>query len=341
MQIKVFTFNISELNKHIDELNRTQFENDLKKIFTPLSNTIYFISTQEDKKKSFFIESVIEIFDPTKYDIHSSYYASWDKNFNVHGLVIVPIRLYQKNNFSFSVDKILSHNLIGSKGSVFIKLSGDNQDLFFIGSHLPMDKHKDDLGLQIRLDAMDQVIKYLRNNLDPKRKFNILWTGDLNFRKDDYGNDQLLMSLHYGIDSNGNPLEFEDLSQIDNYGPTCKTVMYDEKQFCDETCKTTGCDNSCYEIDGKKGKRIPSYCDRVIGYNNVGHYTNYNTVSFLANEYEFIKYSDHNPIMTTVNLPDDDDEITMGYNPAFYKGGGINFDYSKQYIKYYHKCNNY
>jgi hypothetical protein len=338
MQIKVFTFNISELNKHIDDLNLNQFQDDLRKIFTPLSNTIYFISTQEDRKKSFFIDSVIEIFDPTKYIIQASYYPSWDKNFNVHGLLIVPIRLYKKNNFSFSGNKILSHNLIGSKGSVLIKLSSDDQDLFFIGSHLPMDKNKEDLGLQIRLDAMDQIIKYLRNNLTSKKKFNILWTGDLNFRKDDNGNDQLLMSLDNGIDYNLQPLEFKDLSQIDNYGPTCKTVMYDEKQFCDETCKTIGCDNSCYEIEGKKGKRTPSYCDRVIGYNSVGPYKNYSTVTFLAKEFEFIKYSDHNPIMTTVILPYDDNEFTMGYNPSF-KGGGI--DYSIKYIKYFQKYKNY
>ena len=248
------------------------------------------------------------------------------------------MRLYQNNNFNFESDKILSHNLIGSKGTIIIKLSGNNQDLFFIGSHLPMDKHKEDLGLEIRLDAMDQVIKYLRNNINPNKKFNILWTGDLNFRKDDNGNDQLLMLLDNGIDVNPLPLEFQDLSQIDNYGPTCKTVMYDKKTYCDETCKTTGCNNSCYDIEGKKGKRTPSYCDRVIGYNSVGPYTNYNTVTFLAKEYEFIKYSDHNPIMATVILPYSDNEFTMEYNSAF-KGGGIN--YSIKYIKYYQKYKNY
>ena len=84
MQIKVFTFNISELNKHIDELDQLQFQNDLRKIFIPLQQTIYFISTQEDRKKSFFIDSVIDIFDPAKYIIQTSYYASCDKNFNVH-----------------------------------------------------------------------------------------------------------------------------------------------------------------------------------------------------------------------------------------------------------------
>lgn len=338
MQIKVFTFNISELNKHLDDLNINQFKTDLQQIFKPLSNTIYFISTQEDRKKSFFIDLVIDIFDPTKYMIHSSYYASWDKNFNVHGLVIVPMKLYQNSNFNFEPDKVLSHNLIKSKGSIIIELSNDNQNLFFIGSHLPMDKNKKDLGLDIRLNAMDQVIKYLRDNINPKKKFNILWTGDLNFRKDDDGNDQLLMSLHNGIDYNPMPLEFQDLSQIDNYNPTCKTVMYEEKTFCDETCKTTDCDNSCYDIEGKKGKRTPSYCDRVIGYNSVGSYTDYNTVTFLAKEYEFIKYSDHNPIMTTVILPYDENEFKMEYNPAF-KGGRIN--YYIKYIKYFQKYKNY
>jgi len=338
MQIKVFTFNISELNKHIDELNINQFKTDLQQIFKPLFNTIYFVSTQEDRKKSFFIDSVIEIFDPKEYIIHSSYFASWDKNFNVHGLVIVPMRLYQDNNFNFKSDKVISHNLIKSKGTIIIELSSNNQKLFFIGSHLPMDKNKKDLGLDIRLKAMDQIIKYLRDIINPKKKFNILWTGDLNFRKDEYDNDQLLMLLDNGIDNNPMPLEFKDLSQIYNYNPTCKTVMYDEKKFCDETCKTVGCDNSCYDIEGKKGKRTPSYCDRVIGYNSDSQYTNYNTVTFLANEFEFIKYSDHNPIMTTVNLPDNESEFNMLYNPVF-KGGRIN--YSIKYIKYYQKYKNY
>jgi hypothetical protein len=356
MQIKVFTFNISELNKHIEELNLNEFQSDLRQIFQPLLNTIYFISTQEDRKKSFFIDSVIDIFDPTEYMIHSSYYASWDKNFNVHGLVIVPMKLYQIDNFNFSRDKILSHNLIGSKGSIIVQLSNSDTDLFFIGSHLPMDKHKEDLGFNLRVDAMQQVIQYLRNNLDPKRKYNILWTGDLNFRIDNNDNEQLNYLLDSGIDPD---LFFEDLSQIYKYGPTCKTVMYDEKKFCDDTCKTTGCDNSCYDIEGKKGKRTPSYCDRVIGYNNfsqtkkVAKYSNFNTVTYTAKDYDFIKYSDHNPIMTTVNLPDfeefnmeynpnlpDFEEFNMEYNPNF-KGGRSNFNYYEKYIKYYNKYKNY
>jgi hypothetical protein len=251
--------------------------------------------------------------------------------------------------------------LIASKGSVIIELENNNNQLFFIGSHLPMDNDKEDLGLDDRIKAMNQVIKYLRNNLDVKRKFHILWTGDLNFRIDNEGHEQLLNQLEIGVDHEPNPLLFQDLSKIFNYNPTCKTVMYNDKDTCDPDINPNDFpdinpedNNTCYEIKSIKVKknflgmkkekikiRIPSYCDRVIGYSNKGIYPSdkFDTRTFypMNGEYEFTKYSDHNPILTTLEVTlDNNEKFNISYNPKF-KGGRINFNYSNKYIKYLNK----
>jgi len=343
MIIKTFTFNISELNKHIssnekneekrknlDIMDMLKFINSLKQIFIPDLNTIYFISTQEDNYQSYFINSIKNLFNKNLYICHSAVYQSYLPNYNVHNLVIISTSLYNNYNFKFEPDKILNHNIYSTKGTCIVQLTSTlekrkNVTLFFIASHLPMNKKEIDLGYQERVDAMLQVNDYLKAKLDPVMSFNILWTGDLNFRIDENGQDQLNYLLDNGFGAERDIL-FEDLSQIYNYAPTCKTIMYDEKEYCSDTCKTPDC-ISCYDIHGKKGHRIPSYCDRVIGYNNFQKYNDFNTITFSAKDHEFIKYSDHNPIMTTVH-------ILKEYDNNLYGGGKSNIDYLYKYNKY-------
>jgi hypothetical protein len=362
-KIKIFTFNVNQFNNPDINLDINKFHNDLIDIFQPNISTIYFISTQEDIKESFFINQIKTVFNRgnlnNRFFFNGSYNKSIDPNYNVHGLLIISKELYKLYNFNFlEYNKTISHNYISSKGSVIIELENELEHFFFIGSHLPMDNNKEDLGLEGRIEAMNQVTTYLKKKIDHKKSFNIIWTGDLNFRINNEREDQLENLLFVGIDPK---LHFQDLSKIKDYNPTCKTVMFDYKDNCDPKVDPyiDPNNNTCYEIESTKIKknifgvkkikkkiRIPSYCDRVIGYTNKGKYNDseFYTETFYPHDgkYEFTKFSDHNPILTTLKISlnkINTDTFDMSYNPAFYKGGGI--DYSIKYIKYYQKYKNY
>jgi hypothetical protein len=88
MKIKTFTFNVGKLNKYIDDININLLDNHLNNIFKPNIDTIYFISTQEDNKKSFLINKIIDIFVPEEFKIQLSYFSSWSNDFNIHNLII-------------------------------------------------------------------------------------------------------------------------------------------------------------------------------------------------------------------------------------------------------------
>jgi hypothetical protein len=332
MKIKTFTFNVGKLNKYIDDININLLDNHLNNIFKPNIDTIYFISTQEDNKKSFLINKIIDIFVPEEFKIQLSYFSSWSNDFNIHNLIIIPNIIFERNLFTFLKDIKINHNLVSSKGTIINRLSNDDTEIYFIASHLPMNKNKDDLGLSERISAMQSVITDLKiNYLDLNKQNYILWIGDLNFRLYNNGNqDQLLEYL----DKVDNDIIFKDLSDIYKYDPTCKTLMFDEKIKCDETCiiNDTSCDKPCYDIKSKSGKRDPSYCDRILGWSNVGPFENFNSYGITAKMYDFIKYSDHNPVVSEIILPDGIEYTT---SPLF-KGGNI-INYSEKINKYKNK----
>ena len=343
MRVITFTFNVGDLNKYINNIDTILLKNHLNNIFKPSVNTIYFISTQEDTKKSFLITNIISIFSPVTYLIHSSYFSSWSKDFNIHNLIIIPYDIFNDNNFKFLDDVKINHNLIYSKGSIIKRLSNSDTDIYFIASHLPMNKHKDDLGLSERITAMKSVVNIIKKRLINIKKDNyILWIGDLNFRINN-DQEQLDQSINNGLIDYD--IIFEDLSQIDNYEPTCKTMMFNQKVECDQTCliKDKSCKKPCYDIKSKSGNREPSYCDRILGWSNVSAFNNFTTISLHANKYDFIQYSDHNPIISNILLPE---KMTYNRNPYF-KGGNINYNekinkyknkYKNKYLFYTVKC---
>ena len=149
-------------------------------------------------------------------------------------------------------------------------------------------------------------------------------------------NETKLSSPRFGI---------SDLSQINNNHPTCKTVMNNKKIECDETCTREKSCNSCYDVKSKKGVRIPSYCDRVLAWSNVGQFVDFTTSTLNAKDFPFIKFSDHNPIISSIRLPipndyfydnNDNEEDTL-------IGGGIIFmnKLTKYKQKYTYLLNKY
>jgi hypothetical protein len=112
--------------------------------------------------------------------------------------------------------------------------------------------------------------------------------------------------------------------------------MNNEKIYCDEICNMKKSCKTCYDVNSKKGLRIPSYCDRVLGWSNVGPFIDYKTLTLNAKDYPFIKFSDHNPIISNIRLPisnDYPDDSHYGEEDNLI-GGNL---YTNKYIKYIQK----
>lgn len=175
---------------------------------------------------------------------------------------------------------------------------------------------------------MVNVISYIKKQMNPYKKSIIIWAGDLNFRIF-HGKDQIKSRLIDDIKQIYN-MKFYDLSDINKISPTCKTEMYDDKVNCINDCnidqykcksksKTNKCYcKNCYElgvtikVEGELEERVPSFCDRVLIFGS--KINNYITVTPTADKYNFIQYSDHNPIFTTIF---DIFGMNMSFNPLF------------------------
>lgn len=305
----ILTFNISEVNSNFSKIDKEQLLQNLTNILQPNLDNIYFISSQEDEIYSKFLYYIKKIFNSDDYFFYESTYISpfaklIGNNYNIHSLVIIPQVVKELNNIKIETIKKINHNTGYTKGSIIIKISNSDTDIYLISSHLPMSNKTIDLGYNKREKSVIDVLKYVSKLINNDKLSYLLWTGDLNFRKD-VGNtkkDQLKDLLIPRIYKKYS-IELQDLSQINKNQPSCKTVMKEDKISCDELCHTKkGC-KSCYEIQTKKGLRIPSYCDRVLGWSNVGDFVSYNTTSLSAKDFPFIKFSDHNPVISRVVLP--------------------------------------
>ena len=331
----ILTFNISEVNSNFDKINKAQLLDNLSEILQPNLNNIYFISSQEDEIYSKYIHNIKKIFNSEKFFFYESKYISpyakiIGNNYNIHSLVIIPIHLMKNNNIKIETIKKINHNNGYTKGSIIVKLSDEYADVYLISSHLPMSNKTSDLGYNKREKSVLEVLKYIDNKMNQNKLNYLLWTGDLNFRIDldinGHRKDQIQRLLIPTVNSKLS-MKLQDLSQINNNHPTCKTVMNNKKIECDETCTREKSCNSCYDVKSKKGVRIPSYCDRVLAWSNVGQFVDFTTSTLNAKDFPFIKFSDHNPIISSIRLPipndyfydnNDNEEDTL-------IGGGIIF----------------
>ncbi len=326
-EVKVFTFNVNELNKNFNNIDTNEMVIKLTELFNPSVSTVYFISTQEDKYNSTFLNIIKKKVFGGKNFIKKHYVITSlaqvvGKSYQIHGLVIYSNQL-KEYNYRVKGHKIFIHNPARSKGTIIIKFGNDNENIYFLCSHLPMSSKNLSMGYEKRLKVFNKIIGYLKPKIEEDRKkskaSHMLWTGDLNFRiePDVYDPDEQIEQLIDGIIPTINQkykINLKDLSQIDKYLPTCKTVIDEEKITCTATCENRSC-NKCYQVKTKKGKRIPSYCDRVVGWSSQGEIVNFSTQTLYATEFDFVKYSDHNPIMTTIILPNISDNNFMYNNP--------------------------
>jgi len=102
-----------------------------------------------------------------------------------------------------------------------------------VGSHLSMEGKKDQvqMGLEQRIADLENTLNYINEHKDNTKNTVLIWTGDLNFRlttEYDLTTDQLLnyiqsQSQSSNNNDNDNKIILEDLTNIDNFGPTCKT----------------------------------------------------------------------------------------------------------------------
>ena len=325
---KIFSFNINKINKNKDKIG--DISNDIKNMLKITNDNIdkfiYVICTQEDASKSFFIKNVVKIFDDSFTIKDTIFYGAG--NYKIHLLVIMPngaaefkflSKISHSNVSSSSYNEYFKNYLnvksyIITKGSLVVRLSDDDNDVYIVGSHLPLEKKKEGFGYKNRVNAIVSVISYIKKQINPDKNSVIIMTGDLNFRIF-HGKDQIKSRLLTDIKQIFN-MKFSDISNIDKISPTCKTVMYDEKLECgmecnrnEDKCNINSKINECYcqncyelgvtvKVEGVKEERVPSFCDRVLVYGSKSE--NYTTVTPTAEEYSFIQYSDHNPIFTTI-----------------------------------------
>lgn len=137
-------------------------------------------------------------------------------------------------------------------------------DYTFLASHMPINTKVDDLGYAERVEAMKQSVAKVVLPLTPATPKNrlLVWAGDLNFRTDAGGKDQLTEALRseqgFGISLR------EDEARLLQMKPTCKMVP-----CTDQACpicrqRVSESDPTCYQTETKKGQRVPSRCDRVL-----------------------------------------------------------------------------
>jgi len=255
LEICMFSFNLGNYNDS-DYKKYDKITKDFAKLFKTNDNRIWVISTQEDKSNSLFIENLIKFFGEhnknhmplanygtnTEHGIFAAP-ASF-KNKIVKLLVFIPSRLNGK--ISVYNIKLVKHSHAFNKSSLILSLKINSSDgivmLNLIASHLPINTKEDImLGVELRKTAMLDCLTKLNKIINIFKKLNqnssihILWTGDLNFRVEEFGNpksDQLKKFLENDTSVNvlnnvSNTVlisQLKDFTPIDFIAPTCKTI---------------------------------------------------------------------------------------------------------------------
>jgi hypothetical protein len=186
----------------------------------------------------------------------------------------------------------------------------NGKKIIFIGSHFPVNTNdKLTYGLQERIEAIkkvkEEVIKNIANSLGGVDT--IIWAGDMNFRIQSDGTEQLDTLLKGSIELK----EYNEFTK--NFQPTCRFKEFDDTVEYDKFTKDRQYDD----------KRIPSYCDRIIYKGNFIPIDYYSYPKDKSKYPKSIAYSDHEPV------------VLEGYISTSMKGGdGMSGHYKHKYYKY-------
>ena len=177
------------------------------------------------------------------------------------------------------------------------------------------------LGYELRVEAINEVLNFIgqymvKQKLESIKGNHIIWTGDLNFRMDKENNKTTNQISTYINELGAEQyIQLEDLSQIDKYGPTCKTFVKTKilpkckKEYLGKETPSLG----CYDIESKHGKRIPSYCDRILGWSSGNVKVISTNVEPLVDTF-MTTLSDHNPILGTLKFVNKNESYAGGGN---------------------------
>lgn len=252
LEICLFSFNLGDY-ANSNFTNYNLIKSDFEKLFKPNNNRIWAVTTQEDKTNSIFMQNLENYFlsigytrlvyfgtsDMQKkgFSVKESIYKFGSSMFNkiVKLAIFIPITLTQMISVMNETPVLVKHSTKFNKSSLVVSLIITIPNykpilLSFIGSHLPINTKEDiKLGVDLRIAAMNECLSeflkiqsaFLGKN--SQSTSHLLWTGDLNFRLEDYGNinsDQ----LRNVINGNNLQLKLQDFTPIDKIGATCKTI---------------------------------------------------------------------------------------------------------------------
>lgn len=226
----------------------------------------------------------------------------------------------KKKKFSFK-KLIYRSSIINTKNTIGCVLQIKNpilnkfSNLLIMNSHLPMNSKTSNLGFDIRRKSLYQIIRKINPILQKMNgNYQAILTGDLNFRLDQKNHIDSNQYLRL-LNKEKTPLAgtpFRDMLSINKFHPTCKTltqknnISFDKKKKCkifEESLEKNNSDGKCYKIMTKKGIRIPSYCDRILISSGRSSKLIMEPISLKPLvEYNFINYSDHNPLMGELKL---------------------------------------
>jgi len=306
MRIGVISQNLSEL-KISPNLNEPAI--------ISLSPDIYVEMTQEDgrppSKEPIINKTLLNNYEhlitvslnggqQTKQNIQTNIYIKPNSPYEVVAAgkeIIAP----KDSQFRLGLQKIAKalHSGFGySKGMVYVKIKTPKQPLLFINMHLPVKTatvngvlKNASLGLEFRKESFFKLFVKLEQHGILQDNPAILVSGDLNFRMDRYGKDQLTEIIK---EEPNRILNLKEMWQPDG----------EKRITCKFTKKNTACrlrkipqsnvEAFLEDIQENCGNsmRVPSRCDRFLISRNIPISIQLNTTKYLVED------SDHNAILT-------------------------------------------
>lgn len=247
---------------------------------------IYIEFTQEDNRRDHHNTILNNEFIKNKYKLMNMEQSS--RRFTFTGGYNIVSKIFKKNDSEITIGdnientviyistdgSIVDHNpFLSSKAAVCSKLLINNQLMLFVNLHLPMSKGKSDLGLAERTRALNGVISKLITNNILTNETTLIIGGDLNFRMDEKGKDQLTELLKKEpILYNRRLVEFSD----EQNRFTCKLTNKLNNFHNIYRKGITECRQTAVDIDNKLDtqkkvqrdcgvdNRLPSKCDRFL-----------------------------------------------------------------------------
>jgi len=277
---------------------------------------IYVEFTQEDKRyfknnpiiENEFIENYTQI-----AENQSARPTTFTFGYNIVSKIFLKNSIFNQDNineinteyFVIYMDRegnILQHiPATSTKAAVCIKLNINNIQLLFINLHLPMLKKKEGLGVAERTKALKDLIEYLQYKYIVDADTNLIIGGDLNFRMDEHGNDQLTDLIKNReikeMNDDQNMFTCKFTNKLNN-----KNNNYDDLKQCRESDFTKGNFTEIQsEVQDSCGvhNRLPSKCDRFLIVEGYG--TSIIPIEYKAIYLENLK-SDHNAVYSIFTI---------------------------------------